>query len=191
MINTQDAAIKPSTIQCSTGNCTWPKYSTLGVSHAFQDVCDLLQYTCQNHTRLSHPQPGVFARDPCGYNVNETFLTGESGSLGFRSDTSLSTVMVNTMDMDDGNVPFWNSTVFGNATLPILGFYIAYTSRIPAATLKNKEPVLLECLLKCRWSPCVHSARLPLTLRCNQRERQNYRLSLHVWRFPRAGIRHV
>jgi hypothetical protein len=149
VFDTPDIDMRPSMAQCSTANCTWPTYATLGVGHTCQDVSYLLQYICENHTHLDLPQQAVLATDPCGYRVNNTFVIGISGNLGFRDVISLSTVLVDTLDMPNSGATYWNSTVFSNSTLPILDFYIAYTPGGPEAALKNQTPVLLECLLTC------------------------------------------
>ncbi|RYN99288.1 hypothetical protein AA0120_g1698 [Alternaria tenuissima] len=147
VLNTPEIAMRPSTAQCSTANCTWPSYATLGVGHTCQDVSYLLQYICENNTKLALPQQAVSAVDPCGYKVNDTFVTGVEGNLGFRKVTSLSTLVVETFDFESSGNHFWNTTAFHNSTLPILDFYIAYTPGGPEAALRNQTPVLLECLL--------------------------------------------
>lgn len=150
VLNTPEIAMRPSTAQCSTANCTWPSYATLGVGHTCQDVSDLLQYICENNTKLALPQQVVSAVDPCGYKVNDTFVTGVEGNLGFRKVTSLSMLVVETFDFESSGNHFWNTTAFHNSTLPILDFYIAYTPGGPEAALRNQTPVLLECLLTCK-----------------------------------------
>jgi hypothetical protein len=149
VLNTPDIDIRPSKAQCSTANCTWPTYSTLGVGHTCQDVSYLLQYICENNTDLDLPHQTVKASDPCGYKVNNTFVTGVQGNLGFRKVTSLSTVVVDTLDIMSAGSTYWNTTAFNNSTLPILDFYIAYTPGGPEAAFRNQTPVLLECLLTC------------------------------------------
>jgi len=150
VFNNPDADLSPPTTQCSTANCTWPTYSTLGVGHSCQDVSYLLEYHCKNNTDLLFSQGSVIATDPCGYKVNNTFVTGVVGNLGFRTVVTLSTVLVETLDLMPAGNNYWNSTVFGNSTLPILDFYIGYTPGGPEATLKNSTPVLLECLITCK-----------------------------------------
>ncbi|KAH7349095.1 hypothetical protein BKA66DRAFT_293491, partial [Pyrenochaeta sp. MPI-SDFR-AT-0127] len=142
-----EVAISPSTSTCSTGNCTWPTYSTLGVCHECQDVSFRLRYLCKNNTIVRRPQSGVGAAEPCGFVLDDILMTGLSGFAGSREVTSLSTVNVETFD-DMGNFgPFLNTTVYHNATLPIVDFYIGYTPGGPSAALRNDTPVLLECLL--------------------------------------------
>ncbi|KAL1794152.1 hypothetical protein ACET3X_007573 [Alternaria dauci] len=147
VLNTPEIDMRSSTAQCSTANCTWLSYPTLGVGHTCQDVSYLLQYICENNTDLALSQQAVTAVDPCGYKVNDTFVTGVYGNLGFRDVTSLSTLVVDTFDFESSSNHFWNTTAFHNSTLPILDFYIAYTPGGPEAALRNQTPVLLECLL--------------------------------------------
>jgi hypothetical protein len=152
VFNLPDVEVKPSKVQCSTADCTWPTYATLGVGHTCQDVSYLLEYMCENNTDLRLPQQAVLATDPCGYKVNDTFITGVQGSLGFRNVISLSTIAVETLDLMPAGGISWNSTIFNNSTLPILDFYVGYTPGGPEAVLRNSTPVLLECLLTCKWS---------------------------------------
>ncbi|KAF1830927.1 hypothetical protein BDW02DRAFT_601250 [Decorospora gaudefroyi] len=144
--NTPEIPLRPSTATCPTGNCTWPLYSTLGVCHQCQDVSRLLAYVCKNNTRLQNTG-GTLAVDPCGYKVNDTFVAGLSGNLGFRTVTSLTTAVVDTFNPPSPYGPFWNTTSFNNATLPIANFYVGYTQGGPAVALRNETPVLVECLL--------------------------------------------
>ena len=94
--------------------------------------------------------PATTSRLGGGYKVNDTFVTGVEGNLGFRKVTSLSTLVVETFDFESSGNHFWNTTAFHNSTLPILDFYIAYTPGGPEAALRNQTPVLLECLLTCK-----------------------------------------
>ena len=150
VFNTPSVDIRPSTSKCSTGTCTWPTYSTLGVCHQCQDVSNLLQYMCQNGTSLKLPAPGSGATDPCGFRLNDTFIVGSTGAPGFRRIISLSVVVVDTFSMPSLFGPFLNSTVFANATLPVVDFYIGYTPGGPSAALRNETPILNECLLTCK-----------------------------------------
>jgi hypothetical protein len=143
--NTPEIPIRPSTATCSTGKCTWPLYTSLGVCHQCQDMSYLLEYQCKNGTDLSHTRSSS-AYDPCGFKVNETFVVGLSGTLGFRRAVSLTIGIVNTFDTGSEFGPFWNTTNFSNATLPIANFYVAYTPGGPSAVMRNQTPVLVECL---------------------------------------------
>ncbi|KAF2800629.1 hypothetical protein K505DRAFT_355590 [Melanomma pulvis-pyrius CBS 109.77] len=136
---------------CPTGNCTWPSFSSLGVCHQCQDVSHLLEYQC-DYSHLDTTQGATSTYNGCGFKVNQTFVIGSSG---FRHGmvTSLSTIFVHTGKNATDQGPFWNSTVFGNATLPIIDFYIAYTPGGPPATQRNETPIMLECLLS--W--CVQT----------------------------------
>ncbi|KAF2853784.1 hypothetical protein T440DRAFT_545998 [Plenodomus tracheiphilus IPT5] len=144
-LNTPYLDARPSTSHCSSGNCTWPPYSTLGVCHQCEDMSQLLHYICQNNTALDMTSPGTLATDPCGFRVNNTFIIGASGSLGFRTISSLSTSLVNTLNLPTFGA-YLNSTVYQNFTLPILDIYVGFTPGGPYATAKNVTPVLLECL---------------------------------------------
>jgi hypothetical protein len=144
--NTPDIPTRPSTATCVTGDCTWPLYSTLGVCHQCQDVSQLLEYQCKNHTKLGGTQ-GSDVPDSCGFKAFNTFMVGTSGALGFRTVTSLSTMIVNTFNSPNQFSPFWNTTNFSKATLPIADFYVGYTPGGPSAVLRNQTPVLVECLL--------------------------------------------
>jgi hypothetical protein len=149
--NTPDIPIRPSTATCSTGNCTWPLYPTLGVCHDCQDVSHLLEYFCKNHTSLDIAAMAGGASNPCGFRVNNTFVTGSIGDVGFPHVTSLTTYIVDTFNASltfgATGAPFWNTTMFSNSTLPIADFYIGYTPGGPPAVLRNETPVLVECLL--------------------------------------------
>jgi hypothetical protein len=146
--NTPEIPIRPSTATCSTGNCTWPLYPTLGVCHECQDVSHLLEYLCKNNTRLDTLAPSSFAVNPCGFIVNNTFIVGSDGHVGFRYVTSLSTVFVDTFNASlTFRGPFWNTTMFSNYTMPIADFYIGYIPGGPSDVLRNETPVLVECLL--------------------------------------------
>lgn len=145
--NTPGIEIRPPRFNCPTGNCTWPTYSTLGVCHQCQDVSYLLQYICKNNTSLNSPSGELESTSPCGFKVNNTFIAGWSGSPGFRQVTSLSTIIVDTFESPPEFAPFFNSTSFSNATLPIADFYVGFTPGGPSAVLRNQTPVLVECLL--------------------------------------------
>jgi hypothetical protein len=145
--NTPEVGIRPSTAMCPTGNCTWPSYSTLGVCHECQDVSSLLEYHCENNTSLDRATGPREAVDPCGFKVNNTFIVGSTGLVGYRPVTSLTTLIVNTSNANSGFGPFLNTTKFTHATLPIAGFYVGYTPGGPAAVMRNETPVLIECLL--------------------------------------------
>ncbi|KAH9861755.1 hypothetical protein J1614_011508 [Plenodomus biglobosus] len=141
--NTPDLDARPSRSTCSTGNCTWPIYSTLGICHQCEDVSSLMQYICKNHTVLDN------GADPCGYKINNTLVVGLTGRPGFRVVNSLFTGLVNplkTPPIYSASADF-NSTMFRNSTLPIVDFYVGYTPGGPAAVLRNATPVLLECQL--------------------------------------------
>ncbi|CAG5185822.1 uncharacterized protein ALTATR162_LOCUS11412 [Alternaria atra] len=145
--NTPEIGIRPSTATCPTGNCTWPSYSTLGVCHECQDVSSSLEYHCKNNTSLDRATGFREASDPCGFKINNTFLVGSTGVVGFRRVTSLTTLIVNTSNTAARFDPFLNSTKFRGATLPIVDFYIGYTPGGPAAVMRNETPVFSECLL--------------------------------------------
>jgi hypothetical protein len=156
--NTPEISIRSSTATCSTGNCTWPLYPTLGVCHDCEDVSHLLEYFCKNHTSLDIAAIPRGALDPCGFRVNNTFVVGLDGDLGFRQATSLSTVFVDTFNASlTFGGPFWNTTIFSNYTLPIADFYIGYIPGGPPAVLRNETPVLVECLLS--WCAKTLEAR--------------------------------
>jgi len=144
---TPEVGIRPSTATCPTGNCTWPSYSTLGVCHECQDVSSLMEYYCKNNTSLDRATGFREAVDPCGFKVNNTFLVGSTGLVGFRRVTSLTTLIVNTSNVHSRYDPFLNTTEFAHATLPIADFYVGYTPGGPAAAMRNETPVLMECLL--------------------------------------------
>jgi hypothetical protein len=145
--NSPETGIRPATATCPTGNCTWPMYPTLGVCHECQDVSFLLEYQCENSTRLDRATGPGEALDPCGFKVNNTFLVGSTGLIGSRRVTSLTTLIVNTSNVNSRFDPFLNTTRFAHATLPIADFYVGYTPGGPAAVMRNDTPVLLECLL--------------------------------------------
>lgn len=175
---------RPSTSICPTGNCTWPTYSTLGVCHECQDVSDLLQYICQNNTSLKYAGGSGGAANPCGFRVNNTFIVGSSGTAGYRKVTSLSTFIVQTFIGLDALGPFFNTTVYANATLPIADFYIGYTPGGPSAVLRNDTPpVLLECLLTCEFSSsCKALRKHTLTpFLYNFRVRKDFGILFHQW----------
>jgi hypothetical protein len=99
---------RSSTATCSTGNCTWPLYPTLGVCHDCEDVSHLLEYFCKNHTSLDIAAIPRGALDPCGFRVNNTFVVGLDGDLGFRQATSLSTVFVDTFNASLTFLEYYN-----------------------------------------------------------------------------------
>lgn len=145
--NSPETGIRSSTATCPTGNCTWPSYSTLGVCHECHDVSSMLEYQCENNTHLDRATGFREALDPCGFKVNNTFLVGSTGLVGQRQVTSLTTLIVNTSNVDSRFDPFLNTTRFADVTLPIADFYVGYTPGGPAAVMRNETPVLMECLL--------------------------------------------
>ncbi|KAF2115457.1 hypothetical protein BDV96DRAFT_492941 [Lophiotrema nucula] len=147
----RNGSVKPAPSICPTGRCNWTSYDSLGVCHQCQDVSNLLEYICKNHTSSLLPYGG--ASNPCGWQLNSSWVAGDSGSFRFRSTTGLSTIIVGdatpqTATFSSGS---WNSTVFADAENPILDFYLGF---IPGAKINlptNATPTLVECL----FSWCV------------------------------------
>ncbi|KAF2195305.1 hypothetical protein K469DRAFT_733964 [Zopfia rhizophila CBS 207.26] len=153
-IFTGNGDVRPPPSICPSGRCNWTTYSSLGVCHKCQDVSNLLEYTCQNHTVMEYVGGTVSARNPCGYQLNGTFLVGVSGYKQGRT-LSLSTFVANSQKNRSALDIYWNSTLYGNITNSIIDFYVAYTPGGPSEVQKNSTPVLLECLMS--W--CVKSLR--------------------------------
>jgi hypothetical protein len=148
--STPNETLRPSTFECSTGTCTWPIYTTLGVCQQCQDVSFRLEYVEKGDRNLTRPQWGAGAQGASGYRLEDIFLIGTlptDGQNGNGTVTSLSLIPVETFNIPIFPGPFVDSTAFKNATLPIADFYVAYTRGGFAAALKNDTPSLVECLL--------------------------------------------
>lgn len=145
----------PATPFCPTGSCTWPPYTTLGVCHECRDVSFRLDYFCHDRSKKFDEQaklrfPGSRSEAgpiQCGFTFEDWFVIGtDESTMRNRTIRSLSVIPVHTFTTLDSATLHANSTVFKNATMPIAGFYVAYTPGGPAAAMKNDTPVLLECM---------------------------------------------
>ncbi|KAF2201659.1 hypothetical protein GQ43DRAFT_486696 [Delitschia confertaspora ATCC 74209] len=139
--------------QCSTGNCTFPEYSSLSVCHQCVDLSYTLEYVCANYTRLELTGSSTSTSHPCGYKLNGTLLVG---TTDFHKNH---TIVLSAFAVGDDMKTdvYWNSTTFADFTFPIIDFYLAYTPGGPEETRKNSTPVMINCLLS--WCIKTYQAR--------------------------------
>lgn len=150
---------------CSTSNCTFPLYESLGVFSQCEDVSQLLRFTCTvatgdwigNLTGTSGPEPypnGTM----CGYFLNATIalpimMSGYttvpiSSSIGsapaghallFRA---LPLISVNTRQ------PTWGGSInFQHIRNPLANVIIAAAKDGLSSVYRNETPVAQECVL--------------------------------------------
>jgi hypothetical protein len=87
------------------------------------------------------------ASNPRGFRVNNTFVTGSIGDVGFPYVTNLTTYIVDTFNASltfgATGAPFWTTTMFSKSAPPIAEFYLSYTPGGPPAVLRNETPVFV------------------------------------------------
>ncbi|KAH7081715.1 hypothetical protein BKA63DRAFT_216226 [Paraphoma chrysanthemicola] len=146
-ISTPNQSVRSAPSSCPTERCTWAPYSSLGVCHRCKDVSQLVAPVCQQRSMAFPEGTGGSAVEPCGYQINGTFLTGTYG-LWDRKTVGLATFMAKTQTRQNMTPVYWNSTVFANAPNALLDFYIGFVPGGDAQILRNATPVLLECLFQ-------------------------------------------
>ncbi|KAF2449114.1 hypothetical protein P171DRAFT_342669, partial [Karstenula rhodostoma CBS 690.94] len=159
-------------VSCSTGNCAWPMYHTLGVCSACTDVSPLISYAC-----LSSKMDWVrnISRDPtgsmyplgtmCGYFINATsdspvmmtgYTTGPNATYAGQALVARGLPLVDSVTR---TTLFGGTIHFGHIRNPIEDFIIAGVEDIESA-YANSTPFAQECVLS--W--CVKAIKSTYSL---------------------------
>ncbi|KAL1594585.1 hypothetical protein SLS60_010346 [Paraconiothyrium brasiliense] len=146
-------------VTCSTGNCAWPVYRTLGVCSACQDVSSLLSYACvsskmewvhnisRDFTESSYPRGNM-----CGYFINATgaspvMMTGYATGLNNTyTGQALVARGIPLIDSINKTTLFGGSVHFGHIRNPIEDFIVAGLQDTKAV-YANQTPFAQECVL--------------------------------------------
>ncbi|KAJ4359626.1 uncharacterized protein N0V89_000181 [Didymosphaeria variabile] len=146
-------------VTCSTGNCAWPLYRTLGVCSACQDVSSLLGYACisskldwvRNISR--DPTESSYLRgNMCGYFINATgespvMMTGYAiGPNITYTGQALVARGLPLVDSITRTTLFGGTVHFGHIRNPIEDFIVAGLQDTEAV-YANRTPFAQECVL--------------------------------------------
>ena len=79
----QNETVTDIPMSCPTGNCTFDDFSTLAVCHKCEDVSYFLRYICTDNATFGMDSAEAVGgiTNPCGFQVNETFLVGSYDTL--------------------------------------------------------------------------------------------------------------
>ncbi|KAH4007081.1 hypothetical protein HBI56_027750 [Parastagonospora nodorum] len=146
-LSARNDPVRPAPSFCPTGQCTWTKYSSLGVCHRCQDVSRLLVPVCSKD-QLASPAGGITKTNHCGHHMNGTFVTGTKGGefSNYKQVIGLSTLLVGDRPSTMSGVSYYNSTVFQRTANALLNFYVAYTPDGDSGIFRNATPVMSECI---------------------------------------------
>lgn len=94
-LSARNDPVRPAPSFCPTGQCTWTKYSSLGVCHRCQDVSRLLVPVCSKD-QLAFPAGAIINANHCGHHMNGIFVTGTRGGAfgNYNQVIGLSTLLV-------------------------------------------------------------------------------------------------
>jgi hypothetical protein len=160
-------------IYCSSSNCTWPVYETLGVCSECADVSELLEFKCleapvdwsaaTNGSGGTPVDPSTYPTAlVCGHFLNSTsdnpiLVSGRTMNQTFPSTGE--SLLMRALPL----VNIWKQPLYGNGSIKfknhrnpitdVLLFSAADGSR--SSVYRNETPVALECVLS--W--CVKTIK--------------------------------
>lgn len=148
-------------LTCSTGECTWEPYNTLGVCNECADLSHLIEFACLESQIdwTSDIMDGASAtypkRQTCGYYMNTTssdpmLMTGYEAHSGY-NETLLGRTLPLNLPTNHRQGYFNGSIMFKDIGAPIVDAVYVFTPGGHDAVKRNTTPIARECNL--RW--CV------------------------------------